>query len=563
MTKSSSKHSIWKLSALLCVLSSPNLALLLKRISEQEYHKILGSLLLWMGSIALLLLIPVFFRIRLRNYLLFCSILLIIIPGVILNVVINAQFPNHWILLTTYYNANDALEFISMYSWWLLVIPAILIGYYVLVRKWIEPDFRINSHGIRLGLISFVILILAKDLIFEKKNDHLMKVAKERANLTFPLGTIIDVFELSSEISLIAERKELLKDFSFNARQEGGNPNPEEIYILFIGETARYDNWSANGYSRVTDPNLSKEQNLISFSDVSAVASTTVKAMPLILTDATAKSFSQSYHRRSFLQVYKEAGFKVYWLSNLHRFGNHDTNTSVYADEADTCIYNDAIEKGEDYKLDQSLLPILDEVLKEESRKKLIVMHTLGSHYIYSRRYPKEFDLYKPSGFDRERPVSSRQYKTELINSYDNSILYTDHILSECLSRLKRNESAASWLLYFSDHGENLYDDKKNLHLHGITNYYDLHIPMFFWRNEVYDTCYTEEIAALTINASSRISLDALFHSIPALARIDFDSRINSLNMASKDYKVHSRFAISMEDKLINYDYLLSQRRGQ
>lgn len=556
--KNSFKTYVWFI-FLLFILLSPNMFLIFK----SENNKVLGKILLFLFALDLMLLPLVIFRISIRKYLLWLSPLLLLVPGFLLNIQLYGEFPSHWLLLTTYYNANDALELLSDNLLFIFTIPFLILIYVLLTFKALKADFRLKNKLFLYLVLGVFFFFFLKDVRFfqNDKFNFSAKTFLKRLDLTFPLAGIWDLFETVQENKKITSRENKLRDFSFQAKQKKTLEN-QEIYVLIIGETARYKNFGINGYSRNTTPNLEKIKNLIAFSDVSATASITLKAIPLMLTNATATNYNQAFEQRSFLTAFKEAGFKTYWISNLHRFGKHDTNNSIYANEADFSFYNKKLEANEKYKLDETLLPILDSILALNEKKSLIVLHTLGSHYNYSKHYSAKFDVFQPSIKNKKIDRLKPKNRQAIINSYDNSILYTDFIVSEIIKKIQA-KNATSLVWYLADHGENLFDDEQNLHLHGLTNYYDLHIPMFIWQSDFYQKNYPKKSKHLKAHQYEKISSDNLFHSIIDLANISYLNQDLSFSLADSNFKVHSRKALSLDDKIIDYENLLENKKDR
>ena len=541
-----------KLSLPLLMFGAANLFLIWTRLELRESEKIPGTVLLVIYCWVFLLAIPAIFNLKLRRYLLIISPLVLLVPLILLNISLNKQFPNHWLLLTTWYDRNDAFELFREQGWRILIPPVLLLVYCWWVLKAFAKGDRLGRMT-RLILLVLLVVLTAFDLVQSRKVEGgYLSQLSDRADIVYPWGIVRDFIEVRQEIEMIEKHEELLIDFSFEAISR--RPLEEqETYVLFLGETARYKNWSINGYNRKTNPRLEQLDSLIVFSDMSALASTTVKAIPLMLTSAGPENFRDAFKRRSFLTAFKEAGFKVYWLSNLHRFGEHDTNTSIYAEEADSCIYNEKIEAGEEYKLDQSLLPLFSKLLEDSSAKKLVVVHTLGSHFNYTRRYTSDFDVFLPSGKgERKRRRYSRE---ELINAYDNSILYTDFIISSMINDLKNSEGS-SMLWYLPDHGENLLDDSRRLHLHGITNYFDLHVPSFFWYNDTMLSRHPDILEALKENSNKATSMETIFHTMPDLAGISFEELDPQKSLADSSYKTWKRTALSLSERVVDYEKL-------
>ena len=238
--------------------------------------------------------------------------------------------------------------------------------------------------------------------------------------------------------------------------------------MLVIGESSRYDRWEINGYKRGTNPLLKQENNLVSLQDLITPVSATRLSVPVIISRKPGRqSLTSGFTEKSVLTAFKEAGYKTYWISNQISFGQFDTPISAFAKEADVIQFMNLGGYSDQSNFDDILLEPLQNAMKDPSPKKLIVLHTLGNHWNYSQRYPKEFDKWQPSLFGVDKPeYTDTKIKPQLYNSYDNSILYTDWFLSQVIGKLKSADVMTS-MFYVADHGQVLYDGDCNLAFHG------------------------------------------------------------------------------------------------
>ncbi|MEJ7806236.1 MAG: phosphoethanolamine transferase, partial [Telluria sp.] len=284
---------------------------------------------------------------------------------------------------------------------------------------------------------------------------------------SWPFGLMSRGRDFYKERKHLSELGERNSKFTFGARQATPDAEPE-VVIMVIGESSRYDRWSLNGYQRETNPLLSKETNLVMLPDVITSVSATRLSVPVMISRKPAiKSLKDGFAEKSFLTAYKEAGFKTYWLSNQVTFGEFDTPVSVFAKEADVIQFLNLGGFTNNSNFDQILFGPVKSALADPAKKKLIVLHTLGSHWNYSHRYPKAFDRWQPSLFGVDKPVyTNTKIKPLLNNSYDSSILYTDWFLANVIGMLKQAPRRSA-LLYMSDHGQTLYANKCDLAFHG------------------------------------------------------------------------------------------------
>lgn len=358
---------------------------------------------------------------------------------------------------------------------------------------------------------------------------------------SWPFGLVARGYDFYKERRYLSELNERSASFSFGARQMDGGAQPE-IVVMVLGESSRYDRWSLNGYGRETNPLLGKEGNLVALSDVITSVSATRLSVPVIISRKPAtQSLKDGFSEKSFLTAYKEAGFKTWWLSNQISFGQYDTPVSVFAKEADMIQFLNLGGFTDNSNFDDVLFEPLKRALADPAPKKLIVLHTLGSHWNYSQRHPKEFDKWQPSLFGINKPVyTNLKIKPQLNNSYDNSILYTDWFLAQVIGDLKATGQLAS-MVYVADHGQTLYDGSCKLAFHGHNTQYEFHVPAFMWYSEQYRERYPDKVAALHKNRKAKLATENFFHTLLDVANIRYPDDKPSWSFLNREFKVHKR----------------------
>lgn len=362
---------------------------------------------------------------------------------------------------------------------------------------------------------------------------------------TWPFGLAIRAYDFWNERQYLGDLSRKSSLFRFGAYQVGHAVEPQ-IVVMVIGESSRFDRWSLNGYARKTNPLLSNEQNLVTLSDVVTSVSATRLSVPVLLSRKPAtQSLKDGFSEKSFLTAFKEAGFKTYWISNQMSSGQFDTPVSVFAKEANIIQFMNLGGFTNASNFDQILLDPLQSAIRDPSLKKLIVLHTLGNHWNYSHRHPKNFDKWQPSLFGVDKPVyTDLKIKPRLNNSYDNSILYTDWFLAQVIGLLKVSNQMTS-LLYVADHGQTLYDGNCNLAFHGHNTQYEFHVPSFVWYSDLYQTANLDKIKSLRKNRKARLSTENVFHSLLDLADIRYQTEHLDWSFLSRKFKQHKRYVDS------------------
>lgn len=261
---------------------------------------------------------------------------------------------------------------------------------------------------------------------------------------------------------------------------------------------------------------------------------------------ASAEDYSVIYTHKSILSAFKEAGFTSVFLSN--QIPNRSF-TDFYADEAD---FHRNIRTADEGGLittntfDDAMLPLLQHYIDSIPGNLFIVLHTYGSHFNYKERYPESFSVFQP---DNATSVKTEN-KEQLINAYDNSVLYTDDFLHRVIGVLN-DAQATSALFYTSDHGEDLLDDARKRFLHASPNptFYQLKIPVFMWFSDNYRTIFPDKVQYALNNRTKPVATNAAFHTMLDAAFIQSPYLQTDLSLVSPDFKVARRMYLNDHDK--------------
>lgn len=305
----------------------------------------------------------------------------------------------------------------------------------------------------------------------------------------------------------------------------------QETYVVVIGESSRTMNWQLAGYGRTTNPGLSGREVVYFFDKAMSESNTTHVSVPMLMSPTTSRDFSDSICKvKSFISAFEEAGFNTTFISAQRPNRSY---IDFFASEADRHVFVDSLENGR--FSDMALLGYLDKELIKPGGKKLIVLHCYGSHYNYRDRYSGKDARFLPDSPLESLP-SCRQ---RLLNAYDNTVLLTDSLLSGIIDRLGKR-GGLSALIYTSDHGENIFDDGRNLFLHASPrpSFYQLHVPFIVWLSPQYAGMYPGAVSALSANKGERVSSSSsFFHTILDLAGLNTKYLDSGLSLISDEYE--------------------------
>ena len=352
----------------------------------------------------------------------------------------------------------------------------------------------------------------------------------------FPGNVVRGVADVLYQDKFIKQGETMRKNFYYHSQQDTSIKD-KQIHILIIGESSRYDHWGINGYSRNTSPNLSKRKNLVSYSNAATGGFMTKWAVPLLLTGVGADHYEANFHRKGIAGAFNEAGFRSYWITNQIDYWAYVKVHSLEAQKGYYLVTD--FRSTKNVVMDMQLVDTLKKILSQPGDKKFIVIHGLGSHYSYSARYPDQFDRFRPSNKSITTKLTDRKSKNILINSYDNSIYYTDAVIDSVISLVDK-QNAFSSVTYISDHGEDLMDDGRGLTSHhqgSPPTRYVAHIPLFIWYSPKLQAKYRQKISNLLRHKDAKVSSQDLIYSLTSMIGIHYPTQDSLKDITSAYYK--------------------------
>ena len=298
------------------------------------------------------------------------------------------------------------------------------------------------------------------------------------------------------------------------------NESPR-IMVLVVGETARGESFSLNGYAKDTNAELEallkNKEAILNFSNASSCGTETAVSLPCMFSGMTRKNYDDTLasHREGLLDVAKYAGYQVTWIEN-------NSGCKKTCDRVNSFVLPPEIKKTlckDDECLDDVLLLSLKTYLTGLSKQpnpknQLIVLHQMGSHGpAYYKRYPDQFKKFTPTCDTNAIQNCSHD---ALVNSYDNTIAYTDHILTSVIGQLKQQTGYQTAMWYLSDHGEST--GEHGLYLHGapymMAPSQQTHIPMVLWFSPQWQQQSPQLVPCLNKQLTFPRGQDNLFHSL-------------------------------------------------
>lgn len=285
------------------------------------------------------------------------------------------------------------------------------------------------------------------------------------------------------------------------------------LVVFVLGETAREQNYYSDGYSKPTNPYTSK-LDVISFKNVHSCGTATAISVPCMFSRLDRSNYDEqtAYHQDNLLDVLKRASVDILWRENDGADEGIPKNVKYQnltrSDKYPLCDNSRC--------LDIALLNDFDKNVNELSGNRLVVLHMMGSHGpTYYKRYPKDFAYFQP---DCPRADIENCTQEQLINSYDNTIRYTDYVVAQTIQKLKQlSDKYNTAMIYMSDHGESL--GESGIYLHGmpysLAPDYQKHVPLMVWMSDSFKTTKDIDTTCLANQAKTQeFSHDNFFDSI-------------------------------------------------
>jgi len=378
---------------------------------------------------------------------------------------------------------SEALMYLNWHAVIFFLFAGVLPAYLIAQTKiTYQPFFKELLQRLKLIVSAFALFGVIAYFFYSNyaafgRNNHELK------KYIVPIQYLDSGYKVIRDKYFSAPIKFKVLDESPKLITKSDNKN---ITVMVIGETARAMNFSYNGYQRKTNA-FTPQYHPIYFQNMTSCGTATSTSLPCMFSSLHRKNFDKKVadNQQNLLDIAKRAGIKVTWIDN--QSGCKGVCKRVEIIEISTDKEKPLCDG--DYCFDEALLAPLNNKLKQLSEKNsaqnaLIVLHTIGSHGpTYYRRYPHSFAKFLP---DCQRSDIQNCSREQLVNTYDNTIAYTDFVLAKIIKRLTQlPKNINSTMLYVSDHGESL--GESGAYLHGFPYAFapkeQTEIPMLFWQS--------------------------------------------------------------------------------
>lgn len=468
-----------------------------------------------------------------------------------------------YILLET--NFSEAKGYLSIYlNWQILIlflvylIPSIFI--FKGVRWLLNNKNKSSTWDINEGIKT------EQTKIPSFLKNHEKRIKKSFLFLFASLGTIIYInahhFEhhvlnkIITGIEMYKKESRQYADFIANSKESKflnsvvkQADSSRKTLIFLIGEASTRSHFGIYGYYRNTTPGLeAMSGQLAVFRDVISPFNSTIPSLENVLTFASVSN-PEDIRQGSIVQLVKNAGFKTFWISNQIPLGLYETLVTMIGKTADQSFFINMGSAEVQHSYDENLFPFIEKALEDKAAKKVIFVHILGTHSLYDLRYPKEYQVFT----DKPQTKFPSSKSHEVINQYDNAVLYNDFVVSQIITILNEHAQTEEeqHLIYFSDHGEEVYQTMNfEGHADAIASQPMFEIPFIYWSNQ------SEKVQEYQGYTNRAYVSDNLIYSVADVLNISFGGMTHEKSIFSKAFIAKPRMVKNGQD----YDKLFSQK---
>lgn len=413
-------------------------------------------------------------------------------------------------------DSSEANSYFSLYSLvWMIgmgIIPALLLiitpiqknkSFFNLILR------KLTSMAISLVVIGTVAMMYYQDYASVGRNNSYLRQLIIPTQLVYSIGKYVHRTYLATPI--------IYREIGLDAKQMpnalSAATDKPTLVVFVLGETARSQNYQLNGYNRPTN-SYTKALDVISFQDVSSCGTATAVSVPCMFSSFTRDNYSRQAadNQDNFLDILKRAQVGLFWIENDG--GDKNVAKNIDKIEIDRSRVDEQCNGQTCY--DMAMLENFEKNIDKMQGNRMLLMHLIGSHGpTYFQRYPQNKKVFQP---DCPRADIENCTVEQIINTYDNTILYTDYVIAQTIEKLKTLEDKYNTaLIYISDHGESLGENGLFLHgmPYGLAPEYQTQVPMMFWTSPGFEREKSLNTTCLRNNAQQKIySQDNLFHSM-------------------------------------------------
>jgi glucan phosphoethanolaminetransferase (alkaline phosphatase superfamily) len=453
--------------------------------------------------------------------------------------------------LSEFYGAGMA---IAIVGYGVFVAIAMATAWMLLrSRQGLSSRVRIWVLAIVIGTFGATVLSQSRPADGASQPDHdRWRAFADDVGGIFPWGVPVRIAEYAAERRAIVAQVARAGTVPLGAKLDAARA-PVNV-VLVIGESARADRFGIGPGAPRTTPRLAAIDGIVHFEDVVTPAAATRLAVPYIVAGLVDADAGPAGGQPSVVAAFREAGYRTWWISNHNTVGQHDDTIAPYAEEADSRRFVNPGSSIRTSALDGVLVGELERALATPAERRFVVLHMLGSHFNYRFRYPDAFDRFQPSlARDQATSIFDGSQREKIRNAYDNSILYTDHVLAELIASLART-NAPSALLFVSDHGQVLFEGMCGKAGHGLPSALTYRVPMLLWMSESLRALRPDAARELVAHRTSPLTITAVAPTLAQLGAVSVPGMRTSASVASPSWVAETRRVTPDAKQWIDFD---------
>lgn len=310
---------------------------------------------------------------------------------------------------------------------------------------------------------------------------------------------------------------------------EGTDDIPYVVFIL--GESTSRHHMQLYGYGLPTTPKLAARAEageLVAYENVTSPHAGTMAVLRTLFSFYDNDANGMWYDYGDLFDILRQAGVYTAWLSNQEASGFYGSIGRTLGERTDHVAFTSPVAHSIDLaeRYDSEVLPLLDEELRERVAEPVpaafYVIHLMGAHEEFSKRYPPEFARFMPedeAGRGALEDASARAVRA----AYDNAVLYDDAIVDEIIRRFEDKDAL---VIFISDHGEEVYDTRAQFGHGDETSPWQRDVPMVFWMSNVFRTNHPADVQRIEAARGNHWQSDEMIHTLLDLMHVrvaDFD----------------------------------------
>lgn len=461
-------------------------------------------------------------------------------------------------------NANEAGEYVSQY--YSLKLLLILLAYTAgAVFLWLRlrpvylaMPWRYGVCALVLG--GLIVYPLTNSLLFKDRTpSEALGALGQRMEPAAPWQIIIGYAQYRTQLNHLQGLLDKNRQLPPLANLKDSSGDAPRTLVLVIGESTQRGRMSLYGYPRDTTPELKalrdSDPNLTVFNNVVTSRPYTIEILQQALTFANEQHPDRYLTEPSLMNMMKQAGYKTFWITNQQTMTARNTMLAVFSKQTDVQYYMNQQRTQSAREYDTNVLAPFKTVLADPAPKKFIIVHLLGTHLKYKYRYPENWGRF--DGHTADLPAGLSQEQQEAYNDYDNANLFNDHVVSTLIKDYKATHPNG-FMLYFSDHGEEVYDTPPH-NLQGRNEAQPTRpmytIPFLVWTSPEWRTAHPQDMRA---DADRKYSSSELIHTWSDLAGLSYDGYDPTRSIVNPAFQETTRWIGNpyMKNALRDYDTL-------